>query len=191
MYAFLFFLCLSLFLGSIAFRYVVPEITAILCALFAGLMLVSADDWNIHYWTHDLKTGDVLLFPYASREKLASLQVSGSKEEDSLTYSGTWTVADVHGGQCSGNEVIGQTIDVVYSPENPGSLYVIGRATRPDYRYLLEKRTPGCVTDYLVSRRGMAGVKVASKHYGAVLAEKSVLPLEAVILERNSVRPLR
>jgi hypothetical protein len=150
--------------------------------------------WNQNYWLGDVRTGDVFSMDMSTR----SMQDIMQRTPYSMSQV-ELTVAGLAVPQCTQNLYPGKDVDFDLA-SGSYSFTLVGRATRPDYRYLLRSTGkpgehaaqalgPGCVSLFFITPSGLQLLKQYLKHLRDIMGGTS--GESPVLGELLSVQPLR
>ena len=164
-------------------------VTGLFSFLFSLLFFISIteivhDFYYDNRMTRDIHQGDVFSLPTLSSEKRkeiannhsSSLDFSVGQLNDSLECHQRWS--------------IGQSVHYVFDG-SPFSMTVLGRATEPDYRYLLSLDIGfdfSCIKSILVTTHQLAAIKTEWKRAWTII--RMPVKTDSAEMEMRSVQPL-
>ena len=168
--------------------YIASVIGIVFCTFIFGFDLPIAYIFHSHYYdnrmTRDIHQGDVFSLPILSSEKKKeiannhfwSLDFSVGQLTDSLECHQRWS--------------IGQSIQYEFDGSS-FSMTVLGRATKPDYRYLLSLDSGfdfPCIKSVLVTPHQLAAIKTDWKKAWTIIRMPG--KTDSSEMELRSVQPL-
>jgi hypothetical protein len=155
-----------------------------------GLTIRSGSLWSDAYWLHDMRTGDGVRFTTMEPAAYADLKKRDYHAADDISPAVRMVLVQAK-GSCP-EEFVGQTITVSFGPLFGTALSVVGRATAPDYRYLVDVVDGDCRRHALITPAYLAILKSASKEAVGYSTQDSRHALESrAQAEAASAQPLR
>lgn len=192
----------GLFLGGVIFTWAIRApyrekvranigmpVGAIIMLGFFGGGLSYALAWNTHNWIQDVRTGTTW--------SIGDISADASAQIDHIVPNNVeWTVADSpDDAACTLEWTPGKSVWSTLGDGHSYRIEVIGRATQPDFRYLVKASgssgaglDPTCTVRFLVTEANLANLKADWKKSMRIINNPT--KFKSVAREVASVKPV-